>query len=74
MRQKDTYGDTIPLVGDIVVLRADVDEAAHEPGTVTKILDLHAHDAQAVAVKWFAWDGGGTTEEYVNELHIISEV
>ena len=74
MRQEDTYGDTIPRVGDIVVLRADVDEAAHDPGTVIKILDLHAHDAQAVSVKWFTWDGGGTTEEYVNELHIISKV
>jgi hypothetical protein len=74
MRQEDTHGDTIPRVGDIVVLRADVDEAAHDPGTVIKILDLHAHDAQAVAVKWFAWDGGRTTEEYVNELHIISKV
>ena len=72
MRRTDAHGDTIPRPGDIVVLRAD--QALRDPGTVTKILQINANGATCVAVKWFAWDNGRTTEEYVSELRIISEV
>ena len=69
MRRKDAYGDTIPRIGDIVMslpLEGD-------PGTVTKVLQVNANGAVCVAVKWFTWDGGRTTEEYITELRIISE-
>jgi hypothetical protein len=69
MRRKDAYGDTIPQVGDVVgSLASDSD-----PGTVTKILQSNANGAVCVAVKWFTWGGGRTTEEYITELRIISE-
>ena len=70
MRKKDAWGKPIPRVGDIVESLPLVDD----PGTVTKILQSNANGAQCVAVKWFAWDNGRTTEEYVSELRIISEV
>jgi len=74
MRRTDAHGDTIPRPGDIVVLRIDTQNGIPDPGTVTKILQSNANGAQCVAVKWFVWDNGRTTEEYVNELRIISKV
>jgi len=70
MRKTDHHGDIIPRVGEIVASRA----LDSDPGTVTKILQVNANGAVCVAVKWFTWDGGRTTEEYVSELRIISEV
>ena len=34
----------------------------------------HFEGAYVVAVKWFTWDNGRTTEEYVSELELMSEV
>jgi hypothetical protein len=65
----DHHGDIIPRVGDVVMLRA----VGGDPGTVIKILQVNATYA-TVAVKWFVWDNGRTTEEYVSELRIVSEV
>jgi hypothetical protein len=70
MRRKDAHGDIIPRVGDIVISRA----LQGDPGTVTKILQVNANGATCVAVKWFVWDNGRTTEEYVSELRIVSPV
>ena len=70
MRKIDAWGQPIPRVGDIVksiTLEGD-------PGTVTKILQVNANGAWVVAVKWFTWDGGRTTEEYITELELMSEV
>ena len=70
MRKLDAWGKPIPRIGDIVMslpLEGD-------PGTVTKVLQVNANGAVCVAVKWFTWDGGRTTEEYITELRIISEV
>jgi hypothetical protein len=72
MRRTDAHGDTIPRPGDIVVCR--IDTLSDDPGTVTKILQSNGNGAQCVAVRWFVWDNGRTTEEYVSELRIISEV
>ena len=70
MRKLDAWGKRLPRVGDIVAsLALDSD-----PGTVVKILQVNANGAWVVAVKWFTWDGGRTTEEYINELRIVSEV
>ena len=69
MRRKDAHGDIIPRVGDVVASRA----LDSDPGTVIKILQVNANGATCVAVKWFTWDNGRTTEEYVSELRIISE-
>jgi len=70
MRRKDHHGDIIPRVGDVVASRA----LDSDPGTVVKILQVNANGASVVAVKWFTWDNGRTTEEYVSELRIVSEV
>ena len=70
MRRKNHLGDPIPRVGDVVESRA----IPNDPGTVTKILQCNANGATCVAVKWFTWDNSRTTEEYVTELRIISEV
>ena len=70
MRGKDAWGKPIPHVGDIVESRCLLDDH----GTVTKILQVNANGATCVAVKWFVWDNGRTTEEYVSELQIVSEV
>jgi hypothetical protein len=70
MRRKDHHGDIIPRVGDVVASRA----LDSDPGTVIKILQVNANGATCVAVKWFTWDNGRTTEEYVSELRIVSEV
>ena len=69
MRKLDAWGKPIPRVGDVVMslpLEGD-------PGTVVKILQVNANGAWVVAVKWFTWDNGRTTEEYITELRIVSE-
>ena len=70
MRKKDAWDEPIPRVGDIVMslpLEGD-------PGTVVKILQVNANGAYVVAVKWFIWDNGRTTEEYITELRLVSGV
>ena len=69
-RRTDHHGDIIPQVGDVVMSRA----LDGDPGTVIKILQVNANGATCVAVKWFVWDNGRTTEEYVSELRIVSKV
>jgi len=70
MRKIDAWGKPIPRVGDIVQ-SVDLD---NDPGTVVKILQVNANGAYVVAVKWFTWSNGLTTEEYITELEIMSEV
>ena len=70
MRRIDAWGKPIPRVGDIVQ-SVDLD---NDPGTVVKILQVNANGAYVVAVKWFTWSNGLTTEEYITELEIMSEV
>ena len=70
MRKIDAWGKPIPRVGDIVQ-SVDLD---NDPGTVVKILRVNANGAYVVAVKWFTWSNGLTTEEYITELEIMSEV
>ncbi len=72
MRKKDAWGQPILKVGDVV--RTIVIHQDNDPGTVVKILQVNANGAWVVAVKWFTWDGGRTTEEYVSELELMSEV
>ena len=70
MRKRDAWDEPIPQVGDVVMslpLEGD-------PGTVVKILQVNANGAWVVAVRGFTWDGGRTTEEYINELRIVSPV
>ncbi len=70
MRKIDAWGQPIPRVGDIVksiTLEGD-------PGTVTKILQVNANGAYVVAVKWFVWNEGRTSQEYVSDIKIVSEV
>ena len=69
MRKIDAWGKPIPRVGDIVQ-SVDLD---NDPGTVVKILQVNANGAYVVAVKWFSWNNGMTTEEYITELRIVSE-
>ena len=69
MRKLDAWGKPLPRVGDVVMslpLEGD-------PGTVVKILQVNANGPFVVAVKWFTWDNGRTTEESVSELELISE-
>ena len=69
MRKLDAWGKPLPRVGDVVAsLALDSD-----PGTVVKILQVNANGPFVVAVKWFTWDNGRTTEEYITELRIVSE-
>ena len=70
MRKLDAWGKPIPRVGDIVQ-SVDLD---NDPGTVVKILQVNANGAYVVAVKWFSWNNGMTTEEYITELELMSEV
>ena len=70
MRKIDAWGKPIPRVGDIVksiTLEGD-------PGTVTRILQVNANGAFVVQVKWFSWNKGCTSEEYVSDITIVSEV
>jgi len=70
MRKSDAWGKPILQVGDIVQSRA----LPGDPGTVTKILQVNANGAYVVAVKWFTWDNGRITEEYITELRLVSQV
>jgi len=69
MRKNDAWGNPILRPGDIVQ-SADID---NDPGTVTKILQVNANGAHVVAVKWFTWNNGRTTQEYVQDLILMSE-
>ena len=69
MRKKDAWGKPILQVGDIV----NTEGIPNDPGTVVKILQVNANGAHVVAVKWFTWDNGRTSEEHVRELELISE-
>jgi hypothetical protein len=69
MRKQDAWGKPILRVGDVVQSLPLKDD----PGTVVKILQVNANGAWVVAVKWFTWDGGRTTEEYITELELMSE-
>ena len=70
MRKRDAWGNPILQVGDIVQ-SAILDD---DPGTVTKIVQVNANGAYVVAVKWFVWNEGGISEEYVSDLKIVSGV
>ena len=70
MRKIDAWGKPIPRVGDIVQ-SVDLD---NDPGTVVRILQVNANGAYVVAVQWFTWNNGMTTEEYITELELMSEV
>ena len=69
MRKRDAWGKPILQVGDIVQSLPLKDD----PGTVMKILQVNANGPFYVAVKWFSWNSGSTTEENVRELELISE-
>jgi hypothetical protein len=69
MRKKDAWGKPILKVGDIVTSIPLQDD----PGTVTRILQVNANGAYVVNVKWFSWDNGRTTEEYVDTLELVSK-
>jgi hypothetical protein len=69
MRKLDAWGKPLPRVGDIVQ-SALLD---NDPGTVVKILQVNANGPYVVAVKWFTWNNGMTTEEHITELEIMSE-
>ena len=69
MRKHDAWGKPILRVGDIVQSLPLKDD----PGTVVKILQVNANGAHVVAVKWFTWNNGRTTEEYVQDLILMSE-
>ena len=69
MRKNDAWGKPLPRVGDVVksiTLEGD-------PGTVTKIIQVNANGAYVVQVKWFTWNGGSSSEEYVSDIKIVSE-
>jgi hypothetical protein len=69
MRKQDAWGKPILKVGDIVTSIPLKDD----PGTITRILQVNANGAYVVNVKWFSWDNGRTTEEYVNQLELVSK-
>tara|TARA_B100000745_G_C20106209_1_gene378549 strand:+ start:408 stop:620 length:213 start_codon:yes stop_codon:yes gene_type:complete len=70
MRKTDAWGKPILRVGDVVTSIPLKDD----PGTVMKILKVNANGAHYVAVRWFVWGNGTTTEEHVRELQLMSEV
>jgi len=79
MRKQDAWGQPILKVGDIV--RSNFQSglrwpprAAGDPGTVTRVIQSNANGAYVVAVKWFVWNDSATSEEYVSDLKIVSEV
>jgi len=57
-------------VGDVVQSLPLKDD----PGTVMKIIQVNANGPYYVAVKWFTWNSGSTTEECVSELELVSKV
>ena len=67
-RNKDAWGQPLLRVGDVVRSVPLKDD----PGTVTQILQVNANGVYLVAVKWFSWGDGQTTQEYVTELEIVS--
>ena len=69
MRKHDAWGKPILRVGDIVQSLPLKDD----PGTVVKILQVNANGAWVVAVKWFTWNEGRTSQEYVSDIKIVSE-
>jgi len=69
MRKRDAWGKPILKVGDVVTSIPLKDD----PGTVMKILQVNANGAHVVAVKWFTWDNGRTSEEHVRELELVSK-
>ena len=68
-RNKDAWGQPLLRVGDVVRSVPLKDD----PGTVTKILQVNANGVYLVAVKWFSWGDGQTTQEYVSELELVSK-
>ena len=71
-RKHDAYGQPLLKVGDIV--RSIPKYLDPDPGTVVKILQVNANGAHVVAVKWFTWNNGATSEEHVKQLELMSEV
>ncbi len=69
MRKRDAWGKPILKVGDVVQSLPLKDD----PGTVVKILQVNANGAHLVAVRWFVWDGGRTTQERVQGLELVSK-
>ena len=69
MRKQDAWGNPICRVGDVV----ESITLPGDPGTVTKILQVNANGAYVVEVKWFTWNGGRSSEEYVSDIKILSE-
>ena len=69
MRGNDAWGKPLLRIGDIVATLT----FESDPGTVVKIIQNNANGAHYVAVKWFTWDNGRTTEEHVKELELVSE-
>jgi len=69
MRKRDAWGKPILRVGDIV----NTEGIPNDPGTIVKILQVNANGAHLVAVKWFVWDGGRTTQERVQGLELVSK-
>jgi hypothetical protein len=67
-RKKDAWGQPLLRVGDVVRSLPLKDD----PGTVTKILQVNANGASLVAVKWFSWGDGLTTQEGVDQLELLS--
>ena len=75
MRKNDAWGQPILQQGDIVRSRFDTD-VEPDMGTVTKITQVNANGAFVVRVSWFQWRASGnisTSEEYVNDLSLVSE-
>ena len=70
MRKSDAWGNPLLRVGDVVRSLPLKDD----PGTVTKILQVNANGVHLVAVKWFSWGDGRTTQEYITELELVSPV
>ena len=68
MRKSDAWGNPILQVGDIVDDSLRIDK-----GTVVKVVQVNANGPYVVAVKWFTWNNSATTEEYITELHLVSE-
>ena len=69
VRKEDAFGNPLLRVGDVVASLA----LESDPGTVTRILQVNANGAYVVEVKWFTWDNGRKTQEYITELRLVSE-
>ena len=71
MRKKDCSGNPLLKVGDVV--RTIPKHLDPDPGTVVRILQVNANGPYLVEVKWFTWDNGRKTQEYITELRLVSE-